>query len=33
VLETNTDTVRVEMIVTRPNGEIGLQGGTTLKTN
>ena len=33
VLETNVDTVRVETIVTRPNGEIGLQGETTLKIN
>jgi 3-hydroxybutyryl-CoA dehydratase len=32
-LETNADTVRVETIVTRPNGEIGLQGETTLKLN
>jgi acyl dehydratase len=31
VLETNADTVRVETIATRPNGEIGLQGETTLK--
>lgn len=33
VLETNADTVRVETIITRPNGEIGLQGETTLKTS
>jgi hypothetical protein len=31
VLETNADTVRVETVITRPNGEIGLQGETTLK--
>ena len=30
VLDANADTVRVETIVTRPNGEIGLQGETTL---
>jgi 3-hydroxybutyryl-CoA dehydratase len=33
VLEVNGSTVRVETIVTRPNGEIGLQGETTLKVN
>jgi hypothetical protein len=33
VLEANADTVRVETIITRPNGEIGLQGETTLETN
>ncbi len=31
VLETNAGTVRVETIVTRPNGEIGLQGETALR--
>lgn len=30
VLETTADTLRVETIITRPNGEIGLQGETTL---
>ncbi len=33
VLEVSADTVRVETIVTRPNGEIGLYGETILKTN
>ena len=33
VLETNANTVRIETIVTRPNGEIGLQGETTLGIN
>ena len=33
VIETNADSVRVETLITRPNGEIGLQGETTLKTN
>jgi acyl dehydratase len=30
VLEANADSVRVETMVTRPNGEIGCQGETTL---
>jgi 3-hydroxybutyryl-CoA dehydratase len=33
VLETDADTVRVETIVTRPNGEMGLHGEATLKTS
>jgi 3-hydroxybutyryl-CoA dehydratase len=33
VLEMNADIVRVETVVTRPNGEIGLQGETTLRIN
>ncbi len=32
VLDMSADTVRVETIITRPNGEIGLQGETMLKT-
>jgi acyl dehydratase len=32
VLEINANVARVETIITRPNGEIGLQGETTLKT-
>ena len=31
VLEINANVARVETIVTRPNGEIGLQGETTLE--
>jgi acyl dehydratase len=31
VLETNADTVRIETLVTRPNGELGLQGETVLR--
>jgi 3-hydroxybutyryl-CoA dehydratase len=31
VLETNANTLRVETIVTRPGGEIGCQGETTLR--
>jgi hypothetical protein len=30
-LEINDDVVRVETLITRPNGEIGLQGETALK--
>lgn len=30
VLEMNADIARIETIITRPNGEIGLQGETTL---
>lgn len=33
VLEINSDTVRVETIMTRPNGEMGCQGETILKLN
>ncbi|MBI5030609.1 MAG: MaoC family dehydratase [Chloroflexi bacterium] len=33
VLDANANTMHVETIVTRPNGEIGLQGETTLKIN
>ncbi len=31
VLDVNAETVRVETVVTRPNGEIGCQGETTLR--
>lgn len=33
VLETGIGTARVETMVIRPNGEIGLQGETTLRIN
>lgn len=33
VLQVNADLMHVETIITRPNGEIGLQGETTLRMN